>query len=78
MTAIVEGFYKQGNIELLETPHGLHEGRVQVIVIAKDQPKPAPSCLTFGKYSTGRMSTLEDFQDAEWQGEEEFDNRHGQ
>ncbi len=78
MTAIFEGFYKQGNIELLETPSGLQAGPVRVIVIAKDQPKPPSSYLTFGKYQTGRMSTLEDFQDAEWHGEKEFDDPHGQ
>jgi hypothetical protein len=78
MTAIVEGFYKQGKIELLETPAGLPEGRVRVIVIAEEQARPAPCYLTFGKYQTGSMSTLEDFQDGEWHGEEEFDDRHGQ
>jgi hypothetical protein len=78
MTTIVEGFYHEGKIDLLQAPPGLPEGRVRVIVIAEQQPKPPPCPLTFGKYRTGRMSTLEDFQDAEWHGEEEFDNRHGQ
>jgi hypothetical protein len=78
MTAIVEGFYKQGKIDLLEPLPELPEGHVRVIVIATAQPKP-PSCLlTFGKYQKGRMSTLEDFKDAEWHGDEEFDAPHGQ
>jgi hypothetical protein len=68
MTTILEGFYKQGTIELLHTPSDLQEGRVRVIVIADDQHKPPPSCLRFGKYSAGRMSTLEDFKDAAWHG----------
>jgi hypothetical protein len=78
MTAIVEGFFKQGKIELLETPRGLQEGRVRVILITAEQPNPPPRYLKFGKYPTGRMSTLEDFKDAEWRGAEELDNRHGQ
>ena len=78
MTAIVEGFYKHGKIDLLETPPGLPEGRVRVIVIAHEQPKPPPCQLTFGKYPSGRMSTPEDFKDAQWHGEQETDDRHGQ
>jgi hypothetical protein len=66
MTTILEGFYKQGTIELLQTPSDLPEGRVRVIVIAGEQHKPPPSCLRFGKYFAGRMSNLEDFKDAEW------------
>jgi hypothetical protein len=33
--------------------------------------------LAFGKYHTGRMSTLEDFESAQWHGEPEFDAGHG-
>jgi hypothetical protein len=73
MTAILEGFYKQGTIELQEPPAGLPEGPVRVILIAEKQPKPPPCYLTFGKYQSGKMSTLEDLQDAEWHGEEETD-----
>ncbi len=76
MTTIVEGFYRDGNIELSEAPRELQEGRDRAI--AEEHPKPPPTCLTFGKYRTGRMSTLEDFKQAEWHGEEEFDHRHGQ
>ena len=78
MTAIIEGLYKDGKIELLQPPAGLPEGRVRVIVISEEQPKPPPCPLTFGKYQAGRMSTLEDFEAAQWHGEEEFDDRHGQ
>jgi hypothetical protein len=78
MTAIVEGFYKQGKIDLLEPLPALPEGHVRIIVIAKERTTP-PSCLlTFGKYQAGRMSTLEDFKDAEWHSEEEFDAPHDQ
>lgn len=77
MTAIVEALYNQGKIELLQTPVGLPEGRIRLILITQDQPKP-PSCyLTYGKYPGGN-STLEDFKDAEWHGEAEFDDQYGQ
>jgi hypothetical protein len=78
MTAIVEGYFKQGKIELLEAPAGLPEGRVRVILIAEERPHVPPCHLTFGKYHSGRMSTPEDFKAAEWHGEEEFDAPHGQ
>ena len=77
MTAIVEGFYKQGHIELLQTPRDLPEGRVRVILIGQEAPKVPPCYLTYGKYP-GDTSTLEDFQDAQWHGEPEFDTPHGQ
>lgn len=78
MAAIVAGIYKQGKVELLETPIGLREGRVRVVLIEEDKPKPPPRYLTLGKYRTGTLSTLEDFRDAEWHGEEEFDEPNGQ
>jgi hypothetical protein len=56
----------------------LPEGRVRVIVLAAEPTKPPARLLTFGQYPTGRMSTLDDFKDAEWHGEEEFDAPHGQ
>jgi hypothetical protein len=78
MTAIVEGFHKHGKIDLLEPPPGLPEGPVRVIVLAQQPLKPPPCPLQFGKYQTGRMATLDDFKDAEWHGEKEFDAANGQ
>jgi hypothetical protein len=77
MTAIVDGLYKQGKIELLQTPLGLPEGRIRLILIAQDQPQPPACYLPYGKYP-GDKSTLEDFKGAQWHGEAEFDNQHGQ
>ena len=76
MTAIVEGIFKHGKIELLQVPGDLHEGRVRVILISQDASQ-SPGLLTFGKYQ-GDTSTLEDFRTAEYAGDEEFDNPHGQ
>lgn len=75
MSAIIEGFYKKGRIELVEVPNDLREGRVRVIVLP--QPQAKPCYLTFGKYG-GKESTLEDFKEAQWRGEEELNNPHGQ
>lgn len=77
MTAIVAAVYKQGKIELLETPSGLRDGPVRVVLIEEDVPKPPPHPLIFGKYQSGGPSTLEDFREAEWRGEEEFDGPRG-
>ncbi len=78
MPATVTGIYRQGKIELLETPKGVQEGRVLVTI--QEESKPAPCYLTRGKYktTTTRMSTPEDFKDAEWHGEEEFDDLYGE
>ena len=76
MTAIVEGLYHHGKIELLQTPEGLPEGRIRLILIARDAAQPS-RLLTFGKYR-GDESTLEDFEEAEWHGDRMLDERHGQ
>jgi hypothetical protein len=73
MARTVAGIYKDGRIELLETPIGVREGRVLVTLVEMDKGGAAPRYLQPGKYQTGRMSTEEDFKIAEWYGEEEFD-----
>jgi hypothetical protein len=77
VTAIVAGVYKQGKIELLETPKDLREGRVRVILIEDEGPVPSPHFLVRGKYRGGHDTTMEDLKDAEWHGEEEFDDLYG-
>ena len=78
MADIVEGIYKQGRIELLQVLSGVPEGRVRVMVMPEsDRAKPPPRMMTFGMYP-GDTSTLEDFKDAEWPGENEWDTADGQ
>ncbi len=77
MTAVVRGVYKKGTIELLETPAGLREGPVRVVLVEEAVPRAAPRLLTFGKYHAGSLSTVQDFKDAEWRGEAEFDGLYG-
>jgi hypothetical protein len=71
MTAMVAGVYKEGKIELLELPRGVREGRVRVLVIEDQQPKPTPRYLVRGKYRGSKDVAPEDFKEAEWHGEEE-------
>jgi hypothetical protein len=78
MTAIVDGLYKNGQIELLQAPANLPDGRVRIILIAEESPKVPMQYLTYGKYRTGQVSTLDDFKDAEWRGETESGEPHGQ
>lgn len=72
MPTTVAGIYKEGKIELLETPAGVREGRVLVTLQEDDRPQPAPRYLQYGKYTQGRLSTEEDFKIAEWRGEDDL------
>jgi len=45
MTIIVSGVYKEGKFELLETPVGLREGPVRVMVMEEEVQKPEPHFL---------------------------------
>ena len=73
MTAIVAGVYKQGKLQLLETPLGLREGRVRVTLTEELDTQQEPLDVVYGKYKGEQMSTLEDFREAEWHGEEDWD-----
>lgn len=64
MVSTLTGIYKDGKIELLETPAGIREGRVRVTLIEETEQKPPPQYLIPGKYNMGRFSTLEDFKEA--------------
>ncbi|MBI3823233.1 MAG: hypothetical protein HY289_11220 [Planctomycetes bacterium] len=72
MTAMVPGIYAHGKIELLQTPVGIRDGKVRVIVIEEDEKRPSRQ-MQFGKYSEGRLSTEEDFRIAEWHGPKEWE-----
>jgi hypothetical protein len=62
-----------GRVELLQAPIGMLDGRVRLISIADDSPKLPACLLTFGRYQSGATSTHEDFKDAEWHRDKEFD-----
>jgi len=69
MATTVPGVYRHGTIELLETPANVREGRVLVTLLEDEAEKPTKRPLQFGKYSVGRLSTEEDFKQAEWRGQ---------
>lgn len=73
MVVTVEGVYTDGNLELLDKPNGIRNGRVRV-TLAEEDPKPEPHYLQRGKFAGGPDWTLEDFKIAEWHGEPEFDD----
>jgi hypothetical protein len=73
MPTTVRGVYNKGHVELLENPSGVREGHVLVTLSEDLETHSTPTYLQFGKYSTGRMSTEEDFKAAEWHGVEEID-----
>jgi hypothetical protein len=76
MTVMVPGIYKQGKIELLETPIGVREGRVRVLLVEEEEPKPAQRFLVRGKYKGD--TPPEAFKEAEFHGEPEFDELYGE
>jgi hypothetical protein len=78
MTAIVSGIYANGKIELLETPVGIRDGNVRVIVIEEPEAKPGACQLQYGKYRSGTLSTEDDFKAAEWHGENAWGNGDGE
>ena len=66
MVAVVSGVSRNGHVELLETPTGITEGLVRVVMSDDRHGVQREQCLVFGKYSAGRQSTLDDFAVAEW------------
>lgn len=78
MTAVVLGIYAQGKIELLQTPVGIRDGKVRVIVIEEGRVQQPSSQLVYGKYSSGKLSSDVDFAIAEWRGRKEWDGGDGQ
>jgi hypothetical protein len=77
VTTLVTGIYRDGKIELLETPMGVREGRARVLLTQDEEPRAAPQYLVRGKYKGSKDPTLDDFRDAEWHGEPEFDDLRG-
>ena len=75
MTATVSSVYKEGKLELLEVPKGLHKGLVRVVLTEDETTELTPQYLVRGKYPGD--TPLEAFKEAEWHCEEEFDDLYG-
>ncbi|MDQ3815445.1 MAG: hypothetical protein M3347_16130 [Armatimonadota bacterium] len=76
MLTTVEGVYKQGQIELSETPPGVQEARVIVVFLdangqgsPQTEAKAAPQYLRHGQFPELKSVTEEDFRMAEWHGD---------
>ncbi len=76
MLLTIEGTFKDGKVELSETPQGLREAKVLVTFLESAQAKPRPQMMRFGQLSgpKEKMSTEEDFRSAEWRGDNIDDN----
>jgi hypothetical protein len=69
MLQSVEGIYKRGQIELLETPNNIEESQV-IITFLPTKPAPKTQQLMyFGMFGGDNQSTEEDFSLAEFHGD---------
>ncbi|MEA5537032.1 hypothetical protein [Crocosphaera sp. XPORK-15E] len=66
MLQSVEGIYRKGKIELLETPSNLEESPVIITFLGDHSVKIAPQLMYFGMFTGGNQSTDEDFYLAEF------------
>ena len=73
MLTTIEGTYHDGQITLLETPEEIRDGRVLVTFLNDLGPQPPHRQMVFGQFAGSVLPTEEDFQIAEWHGEDEFD-----
>jgi hypothetical protein len=69
MLQSVEGIYKNGRIELLETPTNIEEGRVIITFLEAKSTQEPQKLMTFGMFSGANRSTEEDFTIAEFHGD---------
>ncbi len=71
MLLTIEGIFKDGKVELSETPQGLREARVLVTFLGPAEARPRPQIMRFGQFSgpEEKMSTEQDFRGAEWRGD---------
>ena len=71
MLLTIEGTFKDGKVELSETPQDVREAKVLVTFLGTAAAKPRPQMMRFGQFSgpPGKMSTEQDFRSAEWRGD---------
>jgi len=70
VATLLRGDYRDGLVTLRDKPRGVLEGRVHVLLVPASGDQTEPRMLAHGKYRGGRMSTPEDFLEAEWHGDE--------
>jgi hypothetical protein len=69
MLQSVEGIYKKGRIELLETPDNIEESPVIITFLGTQPLQKAQSPMYFGMFGDGSQSSEQDFSLAEFQGD---------
>lgn len=69
MLLTIEGTYTQGKVELLEQPTGITHAKVLVTFLTTKEKPTLPQSLRYGQFAGESLSTEDDFQIAEWQGE---------
>ncbi|MBW4444339.1 MAG: hypothetical protein KME10_24585 [Plectolyngbya sp. WJT66-NPBG17] len=69
MLKAVEGVYKNGMIQLCETPEGVAESRVIVTFLAEKTAPNAPQLVKRGMFPGEIKTNEEDFQMAEFHGD---------
>ncbi|PZV05620.1 MAG: hypothetical protein DCF22_24590 [Leptolyngbya sp.] len=65
----VEGIYKNGMIELSEAPQGVTESRVIVTFLGAESAARNGAMMQFGMFAGSHLSTKNDFQTADFQGD---------
>lgn len=66
MLQSVEGIYKQGKIELLETPSNIEESSVIITFLETKATPKVPKIMSFGMFTGSNQSSNEDFLIAEF------------
>jgi hypothetical protein len=69
MLLTVEGIYKDGKVEVAETPAGVKQAKVLVTFLTPETTAPPRYRMVYGQFAGERMSSEEDFLIAEWRGE---------
>jgi hypothetical protein len=69
MLQAVEGIYRNGKVELTETPQGITEGRVVVTFLSVVPVDETNQMISFGMFTGDCQSTEADFRDAEYHDE---------
>jgi hypothetical protein len=70
MLVTIEGTYKDGKIDLSESPQGVDGAKVIVTFLPPENPD-AGQMLKLGQFAGPNMSAEEDFKIAEWHGPKE-------
>ena len=69
MSQTIQRIYKNGKIELAETPQGITESQVLVTFLNLPSPKTSKHTMVFEMFSGIQQSTEANFKEAEFHGD---------